>query len=91
MSYKASSGISIAEWHEIQKLVDDLSKVVNQKLDAIGADTVATLRNNVTALQIAVTAINSEQGLQNSRLDDLESTAANTEFTTTEIQQIWGA
>lgn len=90
MAYNANGGISIAEWSEVKKLVNDLSKLVNQKLSEVGADTVNTIRENVNALQLAITAINSEQSIQNSRLDNLENTAANKEITYLEVQQAWG-
>lgn len=90
MAYNANGGISIAEWSEVKRLVNSLSKTVNQELDKIGADTVSTLRENVVALQLAITALKSEQAIQNTRLDNIENVAANKEITPLEIQQIWG-
>lgn len=90
MAYSANGGISVAEWSEVKKLVNDLSKLVNQRLDEVGADTVNTIRKDVNALQLAITAINSEQSIQNGRLDNLENTAANKEITPLEVQQAWG-
>ncbi len=90
MAYNANDGISIAEWSEVKKLVNDLSKTVNQELDKIGADTVNALRDNVNALQLAITALKSEQVIQNTRLDNIENVAANKEITPLEIQQMWG-
>ena len=90
MAYNANGGISIAEWSEVKRLVNSLSKTVNQELDKIGADTVSTLRENVVALQIAITALKSEQAIQNTRLNNIENAAANKEITPLEIQQIWG-
>ena len=90
MAYNANDGISIAEWSEVKKLVNDLSKTVNQEFDKIGADTVNTLRDNVNALQLAITALKSEQAIQNTRLDNIENVAANKEITPLEIQQMWG-
>lgn len=90
MAYNANGGISIAEWSEVKRLVNDLSKTVNQELDKIGADTVSTLRENVNALQLAITALKSEQAIQNTRLDNIENVAANKEITPLEIQQMWG-
>ena len=90
MAYNANGGISIAEWSEVKKLVNDLSKNVNQELDKIGVDTVNTLRENVNALQLAITALKSEQAIQNTRLDNIENVAANKEITPLEIQQMWG-
>ena len=90
MAYNANGGISIAEWSEVKKLVNSLSKTVNQELDKIGADTVNTLRENVVALQLAITALKSEQAIQNTRLNNIENVAANKEITPLEIQQIWG-
>lgn len=90
MAYNANGGISIAEWSEVKKLVNDLSKTVNQELDKIGVDTVSTLRENVDALQLAITALKSEQAIQNTRLDNIENVAANKEITPLEIQQMWG-
>ena len=89
MAYNANGGISIAEWSEVKKLVNDLSKTVNQELDKIGVDTVTTLRENVDALQLAITALKSEQAIQNTRLDNIENVAANKEITPLEIQQMW--
>ena len=90
MAYNANGGISIAEWSEVKKLVNSLSKTVNQELDKIGADTVSTLHENVVALQLAITALKSEQVIQNTRLNNIENVAANKEITPLEIQQIWG-
>ena len=90
MAYNANGGISIAEWSEVKKLVNDLSKTVNQELDKVGADTVNVLRENVVALQLAITALKSEQAIQNTRLNNIENVAANKEITPLEIQQIWG-
>ena len=90
MAYNANGGISIAEWSEVKKLVNDLSKTVNQELDKIGVDTVNTLREHVNALQLAITALKSEQAIQNTRLDNIENVAANKEITPLEIQQMWG-
>ena len=90
MAYNANGGISIAEWSEVKRLVNDLSKTVNQELDKIGADTVNVLRENVVALQLAITALKSEQVIQNTRLDNIENVAANKEITPLEIQQMWG-
>lgn len=90
MAYNANDGISIAEWSEVKKLVNDLHDIVNQELDKIGADTVNALRDNVNALQLAITALKSEQAIQNTRLDNIENVAANKEITPLEIQQMWG-
>ena len=90
MAYNANGGISIAEWSEVKRLVNSLSKTVNQELDKIGADTVSVLRENVVALQLAITALKSEQAIQNTRLNNIENVAANKEITPLEIQQIWG-
>ena len=90
MAYNANGEISIAEWSEVKKLVNSLSKTVNQELDKIGADTVNVLRENVVALQLAITALKSEQVIQNTRLDNIENIAANKEITPLEIQQMWG-
>ena len=90
MAYNANGGISIAEWSEVKRLVNSLSKTVNQELDKIGADTISTLRENVVALQLTITALKSEQAIQNTRLNNIENAAANKEITPLEIQQIWG-
>lgn len=90
MAYNANGEISIAEWSEVKKLVNSLSKTVNQELDKIGADTVNVLRENVVALQLAITALKSEQAIQNTKLNNIENVAANKEITPLEIQQIWG-
>ena len=90
MAYNANGGISIAEWSEVKKLVNDLSNIVNQKLDELSADTVNTIRENVNALQLAITALKSDQAIQNTRLDNIENVAANKEVTFLEIQKMWG-
>ena len=90
MAYNANGGISVAEWSEVKKLVNSLSKTVNQELDKIGADTINALRENVVALQLTITALKSEQVIQNTRLNNIENVAANKEITPLEIQQIWG-
>ena len=90
MAYNASGSISIAEWSEVKKLVNDLSNTVNQELDKIGVDTVNALRESVNAIQLAITALKSEQAIQNTRLDNIENVAANKEITPLEIQQMWG-
>lgn len=89
MAYNANGGISIAEWSEVKKLVNSLSNIVNQRLDKLGADTVNVIIENVNALQLATTALKSDQTIQNTRLDNLENVAANKEITSLEIQQLW--
>ena len=89
MAYNANGGISIAEWSKVKKLVNNLSNIVNQKLDELGADTVNVIIENVNALQLATTAIKSDQTIQNTRLDNLENVAANKEVTPLEIQKMW--
>ena len=90
MAYNANGGISIAEWSEVKKLVNNLSNIVNQKLDELSTDTVNTIRENVNALQLATTALKSDQTIQNTRLDNIENVAANKEVTSIEIQKMWG-
>ena len=90
MAYNANGSISIAEWSEVKKLVNDLSNVVNQELDKVGVDTISTIREKVNAIQLAITALKSEQAIQNKRLDNIEKVAANKEITSLEIQQMWG-
>lgn len=89
MAYNANGVISIAEWSEVKKLVNGLSNVVNQRLDELGADTVNVIIENVNALQLATTALKSDQTIQNTRLDNLENVTANKEITSLEIQQLW--
>lgn len=90
MAYNANGSISIAEWSEVKKLVNDLSDVVNQELDKVGVDTISTIHEKVNAIQLAITALKSEQDIQSTRLDNIEKVAANKEITSLEIQQIWG-
>lgn len=90
MAYNANGGISVAEWSEVKKLVNDLSKTVNQELDKVGVDTISTIHEKVNAIQLAITALKSEQAIQSTRLDNIEKVAANKEITTLEIQQMWG-
>ena len=90
MAYNANGSISIAEWSEVKKLVNDLSDTVNQELDKVGVDTISAIHEKVNAIQLAITAIKSEQAIQSTRLDNIEKVAANKEITSLEIQQIWG-
>lgn len=90
MAYNANGSISIAEWSEVKKLVNDLSDVVNQELDKVGVDTISTIHEKVNAIQLAITALKSEQAIQSTRLDNIENVAANKEITPLEIQQMWG-
>ena len=90
MAYSANGGISIAEWSEVKRLVNNLSNTVNQRLDELGVDAVNIILENVNALQLAITALKSEQAIQNARLDNIENVAANKEVTSLEIQKMWG-
>ena len=90
MAYNANGSISIAEWSEVKKLVNDLSNTVNQELDKVGVDTISTIHEKVNAIQLAITALKSEQAIQSTRLDNIEKVAANKEITSLEIQQMWG-
>lgn len=90
MAYNANGSVSIAEWSEVKKLVNDLSDVVNQELDKVGVDTISTIHEKVNAIQLAITALKSEQAIQSTRLDNIENVAANKEITPLEIQQMWG-
>lgn len=90
MAYNANGSISIAEWSEVKKLVNDLSDTVNQELDKVGVDTISAIHEKVNAIQLAITALKSEQAIQSTRLDNIEKVAANKEITSLEIQQMWG-
>lgn len=90
MAYSANGSISIAEWSEVKRLVNDLSNTVNQELDKVGVDTINTIREKVNAIQLTITALKSEEAIQNTRLDNIEKVAANKEITSLEIQQMWG-
>lgn len=90
MAYNANGSISIAEWSEVKKLVNDLFDTVNQELDKVGVDTISAIHEKVNAIQLAITALKSEQAIQNTRLDNIEKVAANKEITSLEIQQMWG-
>lgn len=90
MAYNANGSISIAEWSEVKKLANDLSDTVNQELDKVGVDTISTIHEKVNAIQLAITALKSEQAIQSTRLDNIEKVAANKEITSLEIQQMWG-
>ena len=90
MAYNANGSISIAEWSEVKKLVNDLSNTVNQELNKVGVDTISTIHEKVNAIQLAITALKSEQAIQNTRLDNIENVAANKEITPLEVQQMWG-
>ena len=90
MAYNANGSVSIAEWSEVKKLVNDLSDTVNQELDKVGVDTISTIHEKVNAIQLAINALKSEQAIQNTRLDNIENVAANKEITPLEIQQMWG-
>lgn len=90
MAYNANDSISIAEWSEVKRLVNDLSNTVNQELDKVGVDTINTIREKVNAIQLTITALKSEEAIQNTRLDNIEKVAANKEITSLEIQQMWG-
>ena len=90
MAYNANGGITVAEWSEVKKQVNDLYKFVNQELDKIDADVINALRDSITALQFTITALKSEQDIQNTRLDNIENVAANKEITPLEVQQMWG-
>lgn len=90
MAYNANGSISIAEWSEVKKLVNDLSNTVNQELNKVGVDTISTIHEKVNAIQLAITALKSEQAIQSTRLDNIEKVAANKEITSLEIQQMWG-
>ena len=90
MAYNANGSISIAEWSEVKKLVNDLSDTVNQELNKVGVDTISTIHEKVNAIQLAITALKSEQAIQSTRLDNIENVAANKEITPLEIQQMWG-
>ena len=90
MAYSANGGISIAEWSEVKKLVNNLSNIVNQRLDELGADTINIIIENINTLQLAITALKSDQVIQNTRLDNIENVAANKEITSLEIQKMWG-
>lgn len=90
MAYNANGGISVAEWTDVKKQINGLYKFVNQELDKIDADAINTLRESVAALQLTITALKSEQDIQNTRLDNIENVAANKEITPLEVQQMWG-
>lgn len=89
MGYCCIGNLSPADWAEIHKLCKKMQDMIDQKFHDLDAGQLQIIKDRLTALEHAVTAIETEQVTQNNRLDVLENTAANLEITTSEILDMY--
>lgn len=96
MGFCAVGSMSPADWAEIKRLCNQVKKEFNEKLDtlekqleseiaALDVGKIQTIINQVNTLNIQMQSVISGQDIQDQRLNNLETTCANTEITTSEI------
>ena len=96
MGYCCVGNMSTADWEKIKKMCRDMHKEFDDKLSALEAklegeiqelnvEQIQTIKNQVQALSIQISAIIDGQAIQDQRLDSLEATCANLEITTSEV------
>ena len=100
MGHCAVGSMSSADWSEIKKLCNQVKKEFNEKLDtlerqleseiaALDAGKVQTIINKINALNLQMQAVISGQEIQDQRLNNLETTCANLELTTSEVLEAY--
>ena len=85
MGYLASSNVEYATIPELQALCKQMRVLIDETVSDLDTGSIQAIKDRLYALEQAIVAVDTEQLVQNSRLDTLEENAANTEITTSEI------
>ena len=85
MGYCASSNLDLVTWADLKNMCKKMECLIDEKIQSFNTEEVQAVKDKLHALERQIQAIETEQVTQNSRLDILEDSSANTEITTSEI------
>ena len=89
MAYCATGSISVADWNEIKKLCKQMQDMIDERFRQLDSGSIQTLKSKMTTLETSIDAVKIQYSLMEKRLAQLESVAANTELTTSEVLDMW--
>jgi len=89
MAYCATGSISVADWNEIKKLCKQMQDMIDERFRHLDSGAIQTLKSKMTTLETSIDAVKIQYSLMEKRLAQLESVAANTEFVTSEVLDMW--
>lgn len=90
MGVKAWSDVANAEYTEVVMMLDSLRRVIDEKFQQLDTKSIQNIKTRLSTLEEDVRSIKATVQAQNLRLNDLEATAANTEITAADIDEMYG-
>lgn len=90
MGVKAWSDVANAEYTEVVMMLDSLRRVIDEKFQQLDTKSIQNIKTRLSTLEEDVHSIKATVQVQNLRLNDLEATAANTEITAADVDEIYG-
>lgn len=90
MGVKAWSDVANAEYTEVVMMLDSLRRTIDEKFQQLDTKSIQSIKTRLSTLEEDVRSIKATVQVQNVRLNDLEATAANTEITAAEVDEMYG-
>lgn len=90
MGVKAWSDVANAEYTEVVMMLDSLRRVIDEKFQQLDTKSIQNIKTRLSTLEEDVRSIKATVQVQSLRLNDLEATAANTEITAADIDEMYG-
>lgn len=90
MGVKAWSDVANAEYTEVVMMLDSLRRVIDEKFQQLDTKSIQNIKTRLSTLEEDVRSIKATVQVQNLRLNDLEATAANTEITAADVDEMYG-
>lgn len=90
MGVKAYSNVANAEYTEVVMMLDSLRLTIDEKFQQLDTKSIQNIKTRLSTLEEDVRSIKATIQAQNLRLNDLEATAANTEITAADIDEMYG-
>lgn len=90
MGVKAWSDVANAEYTEVVMMLDSLRRVIDEKFQQLDTKSIQNIKTRLSTLEEDVRSIKATIQVQNLRLNDLEATAANTEITAADVDEMYG-
>ena len=90
MGVKAFSDVTNAEYTEVVMMLDSLRRTIDEKFQQLDTKSIQSIKTRLSTLEEDVRSIKATVQVQNVRLNDLEATAANTEITAADVDEMYG-
>lgn len=90
MGVKAFSDVANAEYTEVVMMLDSLRRTIDEKFQQLDTKSIQSIKTRLSTLEGDVRSIKATVQVQNVRLNDLEATAANTEITAADVDEMYG-